>query len=120
MRDRAWIGLAALFGLLAVAAGAFAAHGLEARGDTRAVALVETGARYQMWHALAMLAYVALGRSARAPLWCWGIGVPLFSLSLYALAFGAPTLVGMVTPVGGTALLAGWAAMAWSALRDPP
>ena len=64
MRDRAWIGLAALFGLLAVAAGAFAAHGLEARGDTRAVALVETGARYQMWHALAMLAYVALGRSA--------------------------------------------------------
>jgi uncharacterized membrane protein YgdD (TMEM256/DUF423 family) len=120
MRDRAWIGLAALFGLLAVATGAFAAHGLEARGGARAVALVETGARYQMWHALAMLGYVALGRSGRAPLWCWGIGVPLFSLSLYALAFGAPTLVGMVTPVGGTALLAGWAAMAWSALRDPP
>ena len=45
MRDRAWIGLAAVFGLLAVAAGAVAAHGLEARGDTRAVALVETGAR---------------------------------------------------------------------------
>jgi uncharacterized membrane protein YgdD (TMEM256/DUF423 family) len=119
-RHRAWVGLAALFGLLAVAAGAFAAHGLKASGDLRAVGLVETGAQYQMWHALAMLAYAALGRTSILPLACWATGIVLFAFSLYALAFGAPTIVAIVTPVGGTAFLAGWAALAWAAFRARP
>lgn len=116
-QHRAWVGLAALFGLLAVAAGAFAAHGLKASGDLRAVELVQTGAQYQMWHALAMLAYAAMGLPSRLPLLCWATGIALFAFSLYALAFGAPTAVAMVTPVGGTLFLAGWAALAWQALR---
>jgi uncharacterized membrane protein YgdD (TMEM256/DUF423 family) len=120
MRHRAWVGLAALFGLLAVAAGAFAAHGLQARGDARAVALVETAARYQMWHALAMLGYAALGVTSRLPLLFWALGIVLFSFSLYALAFGAPRPVAMITPVGGTAFLAGWATLAWHAFKDRP
>jgi uncharacterized membrane protein YgdD (TMEM256/DUF423 family) len=120
MRHQAWIGLAAVLALLAVAAGAFAAHGLQAAGDTRAVTLVETGARYQMWHALAMIASAtALGRNVpRLPLWLFAIGIVLFSFSLYALAFGAPRAVALVTPVGGTAFIAGWAALAWAAFRD--
>jgi uncharacterized membrane protein YgdD (TMEM256/DUF423 family) len=120
MHRRAWIGAAALFGLVAVAAGAFAAHGLEASGDQRAVALVETGARYQMWHALAMLGYAAHGRASRLPLALWALGIVLFSFSLYALAFGALRAVAFVTPVGGTAFLAGWAALVWLAFRDRP
>ena len=119
MRERVWIGVTALFGLTAVAAGAFAAHGLRATGDLRAVELVETGSRYQLWHALAMLAQAARDPRSELPLWCWAIGISLFSVSLYALALGAPASVGTVTPVGGAALLAGWAALAWSAFRAP-
>lgn len=115
--NRPFVLLAALFGFLAVALGAFAAHALQAKGDPRAVSLVETGARYQMWHALAMLAYAALGYPARLPLYLFALGILLFSFSLYALAFGAPSRVAMVTPVGGTALIAGWLALAWAAFR---
>lgn len=117
IRHRAMVGLAALFGLLAVAAGAFTAHGLRASGDTRAVALVETAAQYQMWHALAMLGCAALGIRSRWPLYLFALGILLFSFSLYALAFGAPGVVGMVTPFGGAALILGWAGLAWDVLR---
>lgn len=117
MQDRLWVGLAALFGLAAVAAGAFAAHGLQAQGDVRAAELVETASRYQMWHALALLGFLAHGRGGRLPVWCWSAGIVLFSFSLYALALGAPRAVGAVTPVGGSALLLGWAALAWQAFR---
>jgi uncharacterized membrane protein YgdD (TMEM256/DUF423 family) len=120
MQMRAWIGVAALFGLVAVALGAFAAHGLKASGDERAVALVETGARYQMWHALAILGYAAHGRVRRLPLALWALGIVLFSFSLYALAFGAPRAVAFVTPLGGTAFLAGWAALLWCTFKDRP
>jgi uncharacterized membrane protein YgdD (TMEM256/DUF423 family) len=120
MDRRAWVGLAALFGLLAVAAGAFAAHRFETRGDARAAGLVETGARLQMWHALAMVGYLALGRGGALPLWLWAAGVALFSGSLHALAFGAPSPVAFAAPVGGTALLLGWAALVWEAVRARP
>jgi uncharacterized membrane protein YgdD (TMEM256/DUF423 family) len=120
MQGRHWVGVAALLGLVAVAAGAFGAHGLEASGDARAARLVETASRYQMWHALAMLAYLGLGYPGRLPLQAWALGAILFPFSLYALALGAPTAVAMVTPVGGLCLLAGWTALAWSALRAGP
>jgi uncharacterized membrane protein YgdD (TMEM256/DUF423 family) len=118
MRDRGWIGVAALLGLLAVAAGAFAAHGLEARGDARAAGWVETGSRYQMAHALAILTYRAIGLNGRLPPLLWAVGAVLFPVSLYALAFGAPRAVAWVTPVGGAAFLAGWAALGWAALTE--
>jgi uncharacterized membrane protein YgdD (TMEM256/DUF423 family) len=120
MQGRVWVGVAALLGLLAVAAGAFGAHGFEASGNARAAGLVETGARYQMWHALAMLAYLGLGWPGRLPLRCWAVGAIVFPLSLYMLALGAPRLVALVTPLGGLCLLAGWAALAWDAFRVRP
>ena len=108
--------LAALSALLSVAFGAFAAHGAK---DARAAELLHTGALYQMTHALAVFAWLAV-RSAggKAGPWTPGLflgGTVLFSGSLYALAFGAPRVLGMVTPLGGLAFMAGWAVMAWRA-----
>ena len=71
------------------------AHGFDAAGDAHGARLVETGARYQMWHALAMLACLALMPNLRLPLWLWLVGTALFSFSLYALALGAPRPVAL-------------------------
>jgi len=120
MQARHWIGAAALLGLVAVAAGAFGAHGFAASGDDRGARLMETGSRYQMWHALAMLTYVGLGYPSRLPLRAWAAGALLFPFSLYGLALGAPAALALATPFGGLCLLAGWAALAWSALRAKP
>ena len=114
---RAWIGLAAALGAIAVAAGAFAAHGFEGQGNLRAAGLVETGSTYQIWHALAILACLALRLRSQLPLWLWAVGAVLFPGSLYALALGAPGGVAVMAPMGGTALIAGWAALGWSAFR---
>jgi len=105
-------GLAALSGGLAVAAGAFGAHG----ASGLPAELLKTGAQYQMVHAIAAL--VALTRpSGRAAGWCFVGGGALFAGSLYALALGAPKLIGIVTPFGGLALIAGWVVLAVGALR---
>lgn len=117
MQDRRLVAVAALYGLLAVAAGAFAAHALAGRATPRALELIETAAHYQMWHALAMLAAAALGPAARPAGWLFALGVLLFSGSLYALALGAPRPLAWVTPLGGLGFLAGWAALALAALR---
>jgi uncharacterized membrane protein YgdD (TMEM256/DUF423 family) len=107
--------LAALLGGTAVALGAFAAHGLE--GDARAARLVETAARYQMWHALALLAVAALRLPAPWAVHGWLAGIVLFCGSLYGLALGAPGWIGLVTPFGGAAFILGWAALALAAWR---
>ena len=108
--------LAALSGFLAVGFGAFAAHGAK---DARAAELLHTGALYQMTHALAVLGWLALRKAGgKLGLWAPGLflaGTVLFSGSLYALAFGAPRLVGAITPFGGLAFLAGWLILAWRA-----
>ena len=114
MPERVLVVLAALLGFSGVAAGAFGAHALSA--DPRAVDLLRTGGSSALWHALAMLACLAL-RSDRALPGLFGVGACLFSFSLYALALGAPTAVALVTPVGGTALLLGWVALAVAGLR---
>lgn len=118
-----WARLAALSGFLAVAAGAFAAHGL---ADPTSKELMRTGSSYEAIHALAMLACAALvrgtpSRHGLAP-GLFLTGTLLFSGSLYALAFGAPRWAGAITPVGGLLLLGGWAALAWRAggLPDAP
>ena len=114
---RVWMALAAASGFVSVAAGAFAAHGL---GDPAAKELMRTGSAYQMTHALATLACAALAdlapRVRFAPAFFLA-GSALFSGSLYALAFGAPRLVGAITPLGGLLFLAGWATLIWAALR---
>lgn len=111
---RAILALAALAGFLSVAFGAFAAHGIS---DPHAQELLRTGSLYGIVHALAVFA--ASGRSRWAPPLLLA-GVLLFSGSLYALALGAPRILGAVTPIGGLAFLAGWAALGWAALRPGP
>jgi len=110
-----WIGAAGLNGLGASIAGAAAQH-LWA-GDPHALMLAETGVRYGLPHAAWLLALAALpipsGRAARLLLRAAGTalagGVTLFSFSLYALAASAPALTAMLTPIGGTLMILGWA-----------
>ena len=113
---RNWLTLAALAGFLAVAIGAFAAHGVT---GPRAQELLRTGALYAFMHVMATFA-CAVAMQAGAPRARFApafflAGVVLFSGSLFALAFGAPRWVGAVTPIGGLSFLAGWAVLAWAA-----
>jgi uncharacterized membrane protein YgdD (TMEM256/DUF423 family) len=118
----AWLLAAALNGLLAVAAGAFAAHGLQGRLDSHALATFETGARYHMYHALA-IGLAAMGARSRAAITTriacalFLAGIILFSGSLYLLALTGIPALGYVTPLGGVAFLAGWATLAYAATQ---
>lgn len=104
---------------LAVAAGAFAAHGLRERLAPRALEIFETGARYHMYHALAMVLCALVATSgARTAGWMFQGGIAVFSGSLYALALTDVKVLGAITPLGGLAFLAGWICLAVSALRS--
>jgi uncharacterized membrane protein YgdD (TMEM256/DUF423 family) len=118
-----WLLIAAINGALAVAFGAFGAHGLQGRIDAHAIEIFETGARYHMYHALAIgLAALAL-RSGAAPMPAsvaagfFLAGIFLFSGSLYLLALTGVRSLGFVTPFGGLAFLVGWIALAWAATK---
>jgi len=105
---------------LAVAAGAFAAHGLKNRLEVRALEIFETGARYHMYHALAMILAAIVAASvpgARTAGWLFQAGIVVFSGSLYALALTDIKVLGAITPIGGVAFLVGWVWLAISALR---
>lgn len=120
--DRRFLFLGALSGLIAVAAGAFGAHGLKGRLAPEMLAVFETGARYQAYHALALLAVATLagrfpGRALGAAGWLFALGTLVFSGSLYALALSGVRALGAITPFGGAAFLAGWGCLAWAALR---
>ena len=116
MEPRVWLTLASLSGLIAVAAGAFGAHGVT---DPKAKAWLETGGHYQLMHALAVFACFVAWRVLQAPAaglaaWLFLAGALIFSGSLYLMAIGGPRVLGAVTPVGGVLLLAGWAFLAWA------
>lgn len=115
---RTWMTLGAISGFLAVAIGAFAAHGI---ADPQAKDWLKTGASYQFMHTMATLAcatFMNVGaRGARHAPAFFLAGIVLFSGSLYAMALGAPCWLGAVTPLGGLLFLAGWAVMAWSARK---
>jgi uncharacterized membrane protein YgdD (TMEM256/DUF423 family) len=120
--DRFFFALGSASALIAVAAGAFGAHGLRARLTPDLLAAFETGARYQMFHALALLAVAwALTRWPGAwPVragWLFVVGTLLFSGSLYALALSGVRWLGAVTPFGGVAFLAGWLCLLLAAVR---
>jgi uncharacterized membrane protein YgdD (TMEM256/DUF423 family) len=121
--ERLFFASGALLALLAVAAGAFAAHGLKSRLGPDLLATFELAARYQMYHALALiLCGVAWARwpgpAVMAAAALFFIGTLLFSGSLYLLSLTGVRWLGAVTPLGGTAWLVGWAALAWAAVRD--
>ena len=117
MQRSSVIRFASALAFLAVALGAFGAHGLKARlSDLGTAAAWETAALYHFLHALALLALAAGPRVPRGPVICWGIGVLLFSGSLYLLAVTGLKALGMVTPLGGVAFLVGWA---WLFRRPP-
>src|SRR6185312_6623804 len=117
------IALGSLNGFIAVAMGAFAAHGLAARLEPRLLETFRTGAQYQMYHALALvLIGVMLQRQPSAvasnSAWAMLAGIVLFSGSLYALALTGMTRLGIITPFGGVAFLAGWAMLAFAAWQS--
>lgn len=103
-------------GASAVLLGAFGAHALRGVLDGRGVELWHTAVNYHAWHALALVLTAALerGRSGRVALLAFGVGIVLFSGSLYALALGAPRWVGIITPFGGLAFVVGWLALGWT------
>jgi uncharacterized membrane protein YgdD (TMEM256/DUF423 family) len=114
--------LGAVLAGLGVALGAFAAHGLRNTLSTADLATFETGVRYQMYHAFALLAVAgALARwgagTAVAAGWLFTAGIVLFSGSLYLLVLGGPRWLVAITPIGGVAFLSGWALLAWTAIR---
>src|SRR5512140_2319515 len=116
--------LGAVLACIAVAAGAFGAHALKTRLAPDMLAVFETGARYQMYHALALIALALLIGRLAAPSpwaaaagWLFIAGIALFSGSLYALALTGIRGLGAVTPVGGLAFLAGWVCFAVAASK---
>lgn len=99
---------------LAVALGAFGAHGLKGRISSDMLAVWQTAVQYHAWHAIGLLAVGFLEPSlwSKAAGWLLAAGIVLFSGSLYALALGAPRLFGAVTPFGGLSFIIGWLAFA--------
>ena len=113
-------------GALAVALGAFGAHGLRGRLDAALLHAYETAVTYHFYHSLALcllalwcrqLGRVGVADAAAFAGFAFIVGIVLFCGSLYALALGAPRWLGPITPLGGVAFLAGWLAFAWSAWR---
>lgn len=114
--------IAAILGGLSVAAGAFASHALREKLSERALQVFETAARYQMYHAIALLLVALLlsrSESSQPTLvasgWAFIIGVIIFSGSLYALSLTDIKVLGAITPLGGAAFLAGWGSLAIAA-----
>ena len=120
---RWWLVLGAANAFLAVAAGAFGAHGLRRRVAADLLVVFETGARYHMYHALGLIAVGLL--AAHRPSGVLNgsgialqVGILLFSGSLYALALSGVRGLGAITPIGGVAFLVGWVLFAMAAMRQ--
>jgi uncharacterized membrane protein YgdD (TMEM256/DUF423 family) len=121
--DRRFFGAGAVLAFIAVAAGAFGAHLLRQSIGAEHLATWETAARYQMYHALALLVVAwAITQFADSRLFVWTgrlfiAGIVIFCTTLYAIALGGPRWLGAITPIGGLCFLAGWACAAVGALR---
>ena len=119
MTGMTWIRVGAVLGGLGVIAGAFGAHGLEGKLDSKGLEVFETAAKYQMYHAPAIIAVGLLmlmgrgGWTLNLAGWSFTIGVLIFSGTLYALALTGIRWLGAITPIGGLALIAGWFALAF-------
>ena len=120
--------LGCIFGASAVIIGAFGAHGLDGKIDLESIKSFETGVKYQMYHALLLL---ILGfnlkpeaKFVQAMIYFFGIGIVLFSISIYLLATNSLTpaldfrTIGLVTPIGGTLLIIGWILLLLSFIKE--
>lgn len=119
---KAFVALGCALAFLGVALGAFGAHVLRDRVAPADLEIFETGVRYQIYHALALLAsgWAAArwpGTATSASGWLFAAGVVVFSGSLYLLVVTGARWLGAVTPLGGLAFLAGWAALLWGVVR---
>ena len=120
--DRIFLALGAISALIAVGAGAFGAHALRSRLTPEMLAIFEIGVRYQMYHALGLIAVAWAATRWPGPLvnaagWLFVAGTIVFSGTLYILSLTGLRALGAITPLGGLALMAGWAALAWAAVR---
>jgi len=121
---RVFLALGSASAFIAVAGGAFGAHALRRRLDENLLAVFETGVRYQMYHALALLAVAWVmdrwgGGLVAASGWLFVAGTVVFSGSLYLLALTGQRMFGAVTPIGGVAFLGGWLVLLIGILRSP-
>lgn len=119
---RKWISIAAVSGFLCVALGAFGAHSLKGILDLYGKDIYETAVQYHMFHTLALLVVGTLQAShptckLKPAGWSFIIGMVLFSGSLYVLAITGIKWLGAITPVGGMALLVGWAGLFYAVCR---
>ena len=119
---RVFLMLAAFFGFTGVALGAFATHGLKGRLTEQYLAIFHTGVTYQLVHTLALLgvALLATQLQSRLVTWagfCFALGIVLFSGSLYLLTMSGIAKLGIITPIGGVAFLAGWLCLGLAAWR---
>ncbi|WP_018995242.1 DUF423 domain-containing protein [Thioalkalivibrio sp. ALJ2] len=119
---RALVVIGALLAAIAVVLGAFGAHALQERLSERALATWDTGVQYHFIHALALLLLAALWSHlasgwATASAVAFVLGILLFAGSLYALALGAPRVLGAIAPLGGTTFILGWLSLAIAAWR---
>ena len=117
-----WAGLGALFAGIGVGLGAFGAHALKTRLSPEDLAIFEVGVRYQMYHALALLAVGAISMRLDSALikgagWAFVFGILVFSGSLYALVGTGVRVLGAVTPIGGVAFLVGWLMLTIAAFK---
>jgi uncharacterized membrane protein YgdD (TMEM256/DUF423 family) len=117
-----WVAIGAIAGGIAVALGAFGAHGLKTRVDAELLVIFETGVRYHMYHALALLAvgWAATrwpGAAVTTAGWAFLVGIVVFSGSLYLMTFTGARWLGAITPIGGVAFLVGWVSLALAALK---
>ncbi|WP_334190265.1 DUF423 domain-containing protein [Noviherbaspirillum sp.] len=121
--DRLFIATGALSAFIGVAAGAFGAHGLKTRVTPEMLNVFEIGVHYHLVHALALFAVAWMYTRWPIPLviasgFLFMAGTVLFSGSLYVLSMTGTKWLGAITPVGGLAFLAGWACLAWAAVRS--
>jgi len=117
------IAVGSLLAALAVAAGAFGAHMLKSILDPPMLAVFETAARYQMYHALGIIAAGLAGQVFGCPQvaragWCFAAGVLLFCGSLYGVSLLGVRWLGAITPIGGLAFIMGWSLFGWSIWRQ--
>ena len=116
--DRKLVATGAALAGVAVMLGAFGTHALAGRLDAQTLGWWQTAVEYQSWHALAVLALGLNGATwLRWPARMLAAGALIFAATLYAMALGAPPWLGAVTPVGGLLMIAGWALLAWRAIR---